>query len=215
MRQAVAGRPNIGAMDVPMVQGLKPASGWQAMRWPTGDLRIWFRLTATGGSVRSRWKFGLVWPHRAGWRAAAVCAAGQRAPGAVRGGQQLERLAGGHGDARGRCPCGSERAALWSPVAALFCDRWQRLAGAACYRHWLASAVVLLPWFWRTWLGRVPALTLALLFAVDPWLVAFSRTADGASLTIFLALLTMTALWQWHEAADGQRSAALGARQPP
>ncbi len=72
-------------------------------------------------------------------------------------------------------------------------------------------AVVLLPWFWRSWLGRVPALALALLFAVDPWLVAFSRTADGVSLTIFLALLTMVAFWQRHEAAEGRCSVALGA----
>ena len=58
-------------------------------------------------------------------------------------------------------------------------------------------ATVLLPWFWRAQLGRAAALVVALLFAVDPWLTALSRQADGASLAVFLALLTLSAIWQW------------------
>ncbi|HQY91444.1 hypothetical protein [Caldilinea sp.] len=59
-------------------------------------------------------------------------------------------------------------------------------------------ATVLLPWFWRAWLGRHAALALAALFAIDPWLTAWSRRADPFALTTFLALLTLTALWQWN-----------------
>jgi len=60
-------------------------------------------------------------------------------------------------------------------------------------------ATVLLPWFWRATLGRTAALVVALLFAVDPWLTALSRYADGAALAIFLALLALSAIWQWQE----------------
>jgi hypothetical protein len=61
----------------------------------------------------------------------------------------------------------------------------------------VSVATVALPWFWRTWLGRCPALVLAALFAIDPWLTAWGRRADPLALTLFLALLTLTALWQW------------------
>ncbi len=81
----------------------------------------------------------------------------------------------------------------------------------------LGVGMVILPWFWRRQLGHVPALVVAALLAVDPWLVAISRRADGASVTIFLGLLVLTALWQWL-AADGdsanvrwQRIGAVGA----
>ncbi len=61
----------------------------------------------------------------------------------------------------------------------------------------LGTALVLLPWWWRSWLGRGAALTAAFLLALDPWLVALSRTSDPAALTIGLGLLALTALWQW------------------
>lgn len=57
------------------------------------------------------------------------------------------------------------------------------------------TATVLLPWFWRPWIGRTAALTAAALFAIDPWLTAFSRRSDSAALTIFLGLLVLTAIW--------------------
>ncbi|MEZ4711926.1 MAG: hypothetical protein R3A44_32370 [Caldilineaceae bacterium] len=53
------------------------------------------------------------------------------------------------------------------------------------------TALVLLPWFLRPHLGRTWALLAALLLAVDPWLVAYSRLADGLILSIFCGLLTL------------------------
>ena len=68
------------------------------------------------------------------------------------------------------------------------------------------AALVLLPWFWRAWIGRTAALVVAVIFALDPWLMAFSRRSDSAILSIFLALLALTALWQWRVQPDPQRS---------
>jgi hypothetical protein len=59
------------------------------------------------------------------------------------------------------------------------------------------TALVLLPWWWRPWLGRGAALAVAFLLALDPWLLALSRTGDGTLLSIGLGLLVLTALWQW------------------
>ena len=56
------------------------------------------------------------------------------------------------------------------------------------------SGLVLLPWLWRATVGRQMALLLALLLAIDPWLVAYSRLADGTILSIFFGLLTLTGL---------------------
>lgn len=79
----------------------------------------------------------------------------------------------------------------------------------------LASlATVALPWFWRDWLGRHAAVLLAAIFALDPWLTAFGRRADPLALTIFLALLTLTALWRWNfarQAVTAQRWERVGA----
>jgi 4-amino-4-deoxy-L-arabinose transferase-like glycosyltransferase len=55
-------------------------------------------------------------------------------------------------------------------------------------------ATVVLAWWWRSWLGRNAALIMALLLAVDPWLTQFSRRADGAALSLFFGLWTLTAL---------------------
>jgi hypothetical protein len=55
-------------------------------------------------------------------------------------------------------------------------------------------ALVVLLWWWRAWLGREVALVAALLVAVDPWLTAFSRLADGAALSLLCGLLTLTGL---------------------
>ncbi|MEZ4658208.1 MAG: hypothetical protein R2911_11605 [Caldilineaceae bacterium] len=53
------------------------------------------------------------------------------------------------------------------------------------------TALVLLPWFLRPYLGRTGALLAALLLAVDPWLAAYSRLADGLILSIFCGVLTL------------------------
>ena len=67
-----------------------------------------------------------------------------------------------------------------------------------------STATVMLPWFWRAWLGRWAALIVALLFAVDPWLTAWGRRADGSALALLLGLLAITAIWHWrHAATDG------------
>jgi hypothetical protein len=98
-----------------------------------------------------------------------------------------------------------------APVSALFyglqsllffvaggSDVLARLLGALA-----GTALVLLPWWWRSWLGRGGALVVALLLAIDPWLTTLARTADGVGLTLFLGLLTLTALWWWRAADAG------------
>lgn len=63
---------------------------------------------------------------------------------------------------------------------------------------------VALSWWLRPWLGRLVALLVALLLAVDPWLTALSRLADGAALTLFFGLLTLVGLLHLHgKPADG------------
>jgi len=67
----------------------------------------------------------------------------------------------------------------------------------------LAGAlIVLLPWYWRNVLGRWTALALAVLLAIDPWLLTLGRLADGAVLSAAAALTTITAL---HVAAENAR----------
>jgi hypothetical protein len=75
--------------------------------------------------------------------------------------------------------------------------------------------LVLLTWWWRDWLGRPATLLLALLLAIDPWLVALSRLADGAMISLALGLLALTALLHLltatTESPAGQRWAYLTA----
>lgn len=70
-------------------------------------------------------------------------------------------------------------------------DSMARIVPALC-----GIGLVLLLWYWRAWLGRTTALIAALLIAIDPWLTAYSRLADSAMLSIFLAGLTLTGLMQ-------------------
>lgn len=51
--------------------------------------------------------------------------------------------------------------------------------------------MVLLPWWLRPYLGRGVALLLACLIAVDPWLVAYSRLAQGTILSACFGLLAL------------------------
>jgi hypothetical protein len=77
----------------------------------------------------------------------------------------------------------------------------------------LGTALVLLPWWWRDWLGPGGALVAALLLAIDPWLAALARTADGVGLTIFLGMLALTSLWRWCAASPPMGGAeSRGAR---
>ncbi|MBX3015301.1 MAG: hypothetical protein KF832_27525 [Caldilineaceae bacterium] len=58
------------------------------------------------------------------------------------------------------------------------------------------TGLVALVWYWRAWLGQTVALLAAVLLTIDPWLVANSRLADSAMLSLFLAMLTLTGLAQ-------------------
>ncbi len=68
-------------------------------------------------------------------------------------------------------------------------DATARIVPALC-----GIGLVVLLWEWRTWLGRTTTLFAALLIALDPWLVAYSRLADSTMLSLFLAMLTLTGL---------------------
>lgn len=70
-------------------------------------------------------------------------------------------------------------------------DAIARIMPALC-----GIGAVLLLWYWRSWLGRTTALLAALLLTFDPWLTAYSRLADSAMISIFLALLTLTGFMQ-------------------
>jgi len=64
------------------------------------------------------------------------------------------------------------------------------------------TGMIVLAWHLRPHLGRWTALALALLFTIDPWLVSYSRLADGAILSGFFGLLTLIGLLNWTDAAD-------------
>jgi hypothetical protein len=83
---------------------------------------------------------------------------------------------------------------LFSLQSALF---WLTQGGDVTARFLPAlagTAMVLVPWLLRPWLGRPAALTVAVLLAIDPWLVAFSRLADSAILSAALTLFALSAL---------------------
>lgn len=56
------------------------------------------------------------------------------------------------------------------------------------------TGMVVLAWYLRPQIGRWPALALALLLAIDPWLVAYSRLVDGTILSAFFGLLGVIGL---------------------
>lgn len=66
------------------------------------------------------------------------------------------------------------------------------------------TALLFVPWLFRPWLGRAAALVLALLFAIDPWLVAFSRVASGAMISTTLALFCLACMARLAIPAPGQ-----------
>ena len=77
----------------------------------------------------------------------------------------------------------------------------------------VGTALVVLPWWWRDRIGRGAALAVALLLAVDPWLTVLARTADAMGLTVFLGLLTLTALWRWQAQRYGDAEHGHGAQR--
>lgn len=87
-------------------------------------------------------------------------------------------------------------------------DAWARFIPALA-----GTGMVALAWWFRSWLGRTGALLLALLLAIDPWLLAFSRHGDSTALTFFVGMLVLAALMalsrlgssQWQEASTGRQ----------
>lgn len=75
------------------------------------------------------------------------------------------------------------------------------------------TLLVLLPWYLRPYFGRTWALTVALLLAIDPWLTAYSRLADGLILSIFFGMLTLVSILRLGLPVDGSHEAAESARQ--
>ncbi|MCY4079717.1 MAG: hypothetical protein OXF54_05700 [Caldilineaceae bacterium] len=67
---------------------------------------------------------------------------------------------------------------------------WARF-GPAC----AGAGLVLAAWGLRKRMGRGAALMAAALFAFDPWLLSFSRMADGATLSVLTGVLLLAALF--------------------
>lgn len=67
---------------------------------------------------------------------------------------------------------------------------WARF-GPAC----AGAGLVLAAWALRRRMGRGAALMAASLFAFDPWLLSFSRMADGATLSVLTGVLLLAALF--------------------
>lgn len=67
---------------------------------------------------------------------------------------------------------------------------WARF-GPAC----AGAGLVLAAWGLRRRMGRGAALVAAALFAFDPWLLSFSRIADGATLSVLTGVLLLAALF--------------------
>ena len=65
------------------------------------------------------------------------------------------------------------------------------------------AMLALVPWLLRGFLGRSTALALAVLIAIDPWLVAFSRFADGAMLSTLSATALLSLLVALAREGDG------------
>ncbi len=65
--------------------------------------------------------------------------------------------------------------------------------------------LIVTAWWLRELLGRRAALMLAGLIAIDPWLVSFSRLADGASLGLTLGMLTLAAIYRIALQPNNQR----------
>ena len=79
-------------------------------------------------------------------------------------------------------------------------DGWARALPALA-----GGLLVLVPWLLRDALGKPAALILALLLALDPWLLTFSRMGDGGILSVGLGLLLIAGF-------VGGREVSLGGR---
>lgn len=75
---------------------------------------------------------------------------------------------------------------------------WARFGPASA-----GAGLVLAAWALRRRMGRRAALMAAFLFAFDPWLLSFSRMADGATLSVLTGVLLLAALFD--DRIDGRR----------
>ena len=86
-------------------------------------------------------------------------------------------------------------------------DGWVRVFPALA-----GGLLVLLPWLLRDALGKPAALLLALLLALDPWLLTFSRIGDGAIFSAALGLLLLAGCVRAGELSpNGRRAMAVAA----
>ncbi len=92
-------------------------------------------------------------------------------------------------------------------------DAWARCVSAAA-----GALLVLVPWMLRSLWGRRMALILSLLIAFDPWLILFSRTADGAMLSAALAMALLANAARFLHASSRRNESSedfLGASEQP
>lgn len=83
---------------------------------------------------------------------------------------------------------------------------WARFP-AAC----AGAGLVLAAWALRRRMGRDGALAAAVLFALDPWLLSFSRLADGSTLSVLTGVLLLAALFdEREEGVQVNRLAVVG-----
>ena len=76
---------------------------------------------------------------------------------------------------------------------------WARIVPACA-----GAGIVLAAWTLRRPMGRSSALMAALLFALDPWMLSFSRMADGAALSLLTAVLLLG--WLFDDTQSGRNT---------
>ena len=70
----------------------------------------------------------------------------------------------------------------------------------------IGSLAVMSPWFFRGWLGNAGALAGALLFMLNPWHVAFSRSSESTIFSAFLALAALAGVDVIGQASRGKQA---------
>ena len=149
----------------PMVRGASWLSVERLLYGVAVVVALWLRLWALGGQPLSPWEASNSWP---AWLTAnALTVENTPSPNSALyyGLQWLLFWSGVNSDAGAR---------FWSAVAGV--------------------TMIALVWWWRDVLGRRVALITTFLLAIDSWLLAFSRLADGAIVSLGLGLLALVAV---------------------